>query len=132
MSQGYHGFSTVSDTRSTAGVVSPQWEIVRGKVTSSMNSSDVFRGNEILETSVVDASIMDVSSTLLGRQRIQLQPGQKFPVRFEFYYDQSRTGRGHGGRTMQARITNTNGQLLYINDTHTEFQSEVKIDVRRV
>ncbi|CAF3261626.1 unnamed protein product [Rotaria sp. Silwood2] len=110
----------------------PQWEIVSGKVISSRNATDVFHGNEILEVSVVNASLMDVPSVLLGRQKIQLQSGQRFPIRFQFYYDKSRAGPGHGGRTMQARITNYNGQLLYINDTQTPLKHNVKIDVKQV
>jgi uncharacterized lipoprotein YbaY len=131
MFQGYHGFPMGSGNQKNAGV-NPQWEIVRGKVISSMNSSDVFRGNEILEISVVNASLMDAPSILLGRQQIQLQPGQQFPIRFQFYYDKSRAGQGYGGLTMQARITNTNGQLMYINDTHTALKDNVKIDIRRI
>jgi hypothetical protein len=80
----YHEFPISSGNQTNAGV-NPQWEMVRGKVISSINSSDVFRGNEILEVSVVNASLMDAPSILLGRQQIQLQPGQQFPIRFQFY-----------------------------------------------
>jgi uncharacterized lipoprotein YbaY len=138
MFQGYHGFPVGSGNQRmglghpiNAGI-NPQWELVRGKVLSSINSADVFRGNEILEVSVVDASLMDAPSTLLGRQKISLQPGQQFPIRFQFYYDKSRAGPGYRGLTMQARITNTTGQLMYINDTHTPLKDNVKIDIRRV
>ncbi|CAF1394052.1 unnamed protein product [Rotaria sp. Silwood1] len=110
----------------------PQWEIVSGKVVSSRNSADVFHGNEILEVSVVNASLMDAPSILLGRQKIRLQAGQRFPIRFQFYYDKSRAGPGYGGRTMQVRITNYNGHLLYINDMQTPLKHNVKIDVKRV
>jgi len=138
MFQGYRGFTTgygnqnIGLTHQTNAGLNPQWEIVRGKVVSSINSGDVFRGNEILEVSVVNASLMDAPSTLLGRQKITLQPGQQFPIRFQFYYDKSRAGQGYGGRTMQARITNPNGQLIYINDTQTPLKNNVKIDIRRV
>lgn len=110
----------------------PQWSLASGKVVSYTNSGDIFRGDEILEVSVVDASLMDVSSVTLGRQRIQLQYGQRFPIRFQFYYDRTRVGPGYGGSMMQARITKSNGQLLYINDTQTPLKNNVKIDVKRV
>jgi len=138
MFQGYHGFSVGSSNRMTGlggqvnTSINPQWEIVRGEVLSSRNSADVFRGNEILEVSVVNASLMDAPSTLLGQQKILLQPGQQFPIRFQFYYDKSRAGPGYRGLTMQARITNTYGQLIYINDTHTPLKDNVKIDIKRV
>ncbi|CAF1198004.1 unnamed protein product [Adineta steineri] len=112
--------------------MNPQWEIVRGKVLSSTNAYDIFNGDEILEVSIVDASRMDVASILLGRKKIPLQSQQYFPIRFQFYYDKSRAGRGFSGLTMQARITNSNGQLLYINDTHTPLTNNVKIDVKRI
>ncbi|UJR14212.1 hypothetical protein I4U23_001205 [Adineta vaga] len=108
-----------------------QWETVTGKVVSSRNSSDVFYGDEILEVSVVNASLMDAPSVVLGGQKIVLQPRQQFPIRFQFYYDKSRAGHGHGGLTMQARITKRNGQLVYINDTHTPLTNNVNIDVIR-
>jgi uncharacterized lipoprotein YbaY len=132
----YHGFARGYGTQSIMNPqittrIYPQWEIVHGKVVSRMNSTDVFRGNEILEVSVVDASLMDAPSRLLGRQKIRLHPGQRFPVRFEFQYDKSRAGPGYGGLTMQARITNAYGQLMYINDTHTPLKNNVKIDVKR-
>lgn len=110
----------------------PQWEVVKGKVVSFRNSADVFRGSEILEVSVVDASLMDAPSVILGRQKIPLQPGQPFPIPFEFYYDKSRAGPGSRGLTMQARITTANDQLMYINDTTTPLKRNVKIDVKRV
>jgi uncharacterized lipoprotein YbaY len=123
MFQGYHGFST-------RPVSHP--EIVRGKVISSRNGSDIFRGNEILEISVVDASRMDATSIVLGRQRIPLQSGQQFPIRFEVSYDKSRIGHGYGGCSLQARIVDRYDRLIYINDTHTEVKHKVNIDVRRV
>lgn len=123
MLQGYHGFSTRSI---------PQSEIVRGKVLSSRNGSDIFRGNEFLEISVVDASRMDAPSIPLGRQRIPLQAGQRFPIRFEVSYDKSRVGQGYGGCSLQARIVDGYGRLIYINDTRTEVKRKVNIDVRRV
>jgi uncharacterized lipoprotein YbaY len=138
MFQGYPGFPIGSGNQTrgfgqqTNAGPSPQWEIVRGTVLSSINSADVFRGNEILEVSVVNASLMDAPSILLGRQKIPLQPGQQFPIRFQFYYDKSRAGQGYGGLAMQARITSPNGRLMYINDTHTPLKNKVKIDVRRV
>lgn len=114
------------------GASHAQWEVVSGKVVSSSSHGMAFTGNEILEVSVVDASRMDAPSVVLGRQQIQLQPTQGFPIRFQFYYDKSRAGPGFGGEIMQARITNRNGQLLYINDTRTPLTSGVKIDVRPV
>ena len=134
----YYGHSygssnpTMSYGQQTHTASNAQWAAVRGKVVSAGHAADVFNGDEILEVSVVDASRMDVSSILLGQQRIQLNPSQRFPIRFQFYYDKSRAGQGFGGLTMQARITNRNGQLLYINDTHTSLTDNVKIDVKRV
>jgi len=119
-------------SRETNSGINPQWKIIRGKVLSSGSSADIFRGDEILEVSVVDASLMDAPSKLLGRQQIPLQPGQQFPIRFQFYYDHSRAGPGYGGLTMQARITNRNNQLMYINDTHIPLKDNVKIDVKRI
>ena len=138
MFQRYRGFSSgYGDqmgrfTGQTRTHNSPQWETAYGKVLSSVNRGDIFRGNEILEVSVVDASRMDVASITLGRQQIQLQPGQSFPIRFQFYYDKSRAGPGMHGLLMQARITNRNNQLLYINDTSIPLKNNVKIDVKRV
>lgn len=123
MFQGYHGYSTRS-------VYQPA--NVRGKVLSSRNGSDIFRGNEILEISVVDASRMDASSIVLGRQRIPLHAGQQFPIRFDVSYDKSRVGQAYGGCSLQARIIDGYGRLLYINDTRTEVKRKVNIDVRRV
>ena len=115
----------------TASIV-PQSATIRGKVISTRNASDVFRGNELLEVSVVDASRMDAPSILLGKQQIRLQTGQQFPIRFEFPYDKSRVGPGYGGCSLQARIIDGYGRLIYINDTHTEAKHRAKIDVRRV
>ena len=131
MFRGYQGYSIGSGYRTNAGV-NPQWKIVRGKVVSSRNSVDVFREYEILEVSVVDASLMDAPSVLLGQQKIRLQPGQRFPIRFQFYYDKSRAGPSPHGLSMQASITNNYGQLMYVNDTQTPLKNNVKIDVRRV
>ena len=116
-------------TRSHAAV-QPQRKVARGKVISTTNARDVFRGDEVLEVSVSDASRMDVASTLLGRQRIPLQLGQQFPIRFQFYYDQSRAAPAFGSLTMRARIINGGGQLKYTNDTYTPLINNVKIDVR--
>jgi uncharacterized lipoprotein YbaY len=138
MFQGHYGFSggygnpmTGLGHQTNTGM-NPQWEVVHGIVLSSRDPADVFHGNEILEVSVVDASRMDVSSILLGQQQIPLQRGQQFPIRFQFYYDKSRAGPGDRGLTMQARITNAYGQLMYVNDMHTPLRHNVKIDVKRV
>ncbi|CAM4830380.1 unnamed protein product [Rotaria magnacalcarata] len=114
MFQRNHGIgnTNIGSTHQAQSVRYPQWELISGKVVSYRNSTDVFRGNEILEVSVVGASLMDAPSVLLGRQKILLQPGQRFPVRFQFYYDKSRAEPGYGGRMMQANVTNINGQLF--------------------
>ena len=91
-----------------------------------------FAGDEVLEVSVADASLMDVASTLLGQQRILLRAGQRFPIRFQFYYDRSRARPAFGSSTMRARISSGNGRLQYINDTHTPLVNNVKIDVKRI
>ncbi|CAF1253826.1 unnamed protein product [Rotaria magnacalcarata] len=134
MFQRNHGIgnTNIGSTHQAQSVRYPQWELISGKVVSYRNSTDVFRGNEILEVSVVGASLMDAPSVLLGRQKILLQPGQRFPVRFQFYYDKSRAEPGYGGRMMQANVTNINGQLLYANDTQTPLKHNAKIDVKRV
>ena len=118
--------------RPTRAPAQRKWDMVRGKVLSSTVPTAVFRGDEILEVSVVDASRADASSILLGRQRIPLAYGQQFPIRFQFLYDKSRANDNHGSRTMQARITRRNGQLLFVNDTHIPWTSNVKIDVIKV
>ncbi|CAM4797728.1 unnamed protein product [Rotaria magnacalcarata] len=134
MFQRNHGIgnTNIGSTHQAQSVRYPQWELISGKVVSYRNSTDVFRGNEILEVSVVGASLMDAPSVLLGRQKILLQPGQRFPVRFQFYYDKSRAEPGYGGRMMQANVTNINGQLLYANDTQTPLKHNAKIDVKRL
>ena len=110
----------------------PEWDIVRGKVLSSTVPAAVFRGDEVLEVSVVDASRADAPSILLGRQRIPLAYGQQFPIRFQFPYDKSRASPNFGSRSMQARITRRNGQLLFINDTLIPWKKNVQIDVIKV
>ena len=134
MFQRNHGYgnTNIGSNYHTQSVRYPQWELISGKVVSYRNSTDVFRGNEILEVSVVDASLMDAPSVLLGQQKIPLQSGQRFPIRFQFYYDKSRAGPGYGGRMMQANVKNISGQLLYVNDTQTPLKHNVKIDVKRV
>ncbi|CAF5227586.1 unnamed protein product, partial [Rotaria magnacalcarata] len=108
MFQRNHGIgnTNIGSTHRAQSVRYPQWELISGKVVSYRNSTDVFRGNEILEVSVVGASLMDAPSVLLGRKKILLQPGQRFPIRFQFYYDKSRAEPGYGGRMMQANVTN--------------------------
>lgn len=108
-----------------------KWKTVRGVVVSYITPNEVFRGGEILEVSVVDASIHNKVSTLLGREKIQLQPGQQFPIPFQFQYHKPLSSKGvFHHLKMQARITDGSGQIMYINNVHTPVKRNVKVAVK--
>ena len=94
--------------------------------------ADTFNGNEVLEVQVQDCSRMDAPSVTLGEQKITLKKGDKFPISFGVEYDEEAASQVPDyGFTMDARIEDGNGELLYTNDTRTSARSD-KIEVKKV
>lgn len=117
-------------TRRTEQMNRPEWKSIRGKIISKRDPMRIFRGDEILKVYAIDASRTDVTCIFLGSQKIRLRSGQTFPIRFEFFYDQSRATSSQAELSMQASIVNLNGVLLYANDTQTSLINNVKIDLK--
>ena len=103
-----------------------------GQVTCPTNPGHVFNGNETLTVEVIDASRMDVPASTIGEQNIQLSAGQSFPVSFAFSFDESRAGRGYGGRNITASIKDNNDKLLYTCMVRTDVSDNVDVVVERV
>ncbi|CAF4321438.1 unnamed protein product, partial [Adineta steineri] len=85
-----------------------------------------------LKVSTVDASLADAPSIQLGNQNITIQQGQSFPIPFEFSYDKSRARVDGNGVLVEARITDKNYRLIFLNDTRTQAVDNVTVDVIQV
>lgn len=69
----------------------------------------------VVQVQVQDTSLADAQATVMGEQIIT-EPGQ-FPVFYKVCYDPSQIQDNHA-YSMSARITDSDGKLLFINDTH--------------
>jgi len=107
-------------------------ETLSGEVVSSAGPDGGFQGNETLIVSAEDTSRACAASISHGQQSISLQRGQKFPIKFYLPFDKSSAEKVPGGLTVNARIEDKNGKLLYINDTRTKLVDNVQIEVIKV
>ncbi|CAF1138851.1 unnamed protein product [Adineta steineri] len=91
-----------------------------------------FNGNEILTVSVQDTARMGAPAITLGQQEITLKKGDKFPINYNVQYNEEEASKVPDyGFTLNARIEDNNGTLLYTNDTRTSARDN-KIEVIKV
>jgi putative lipoprotein len=90
----------------------PSSATVSGMITN-VDSAAIPEGATVT-VQIQDTSLADVAATVMGEQIIS-NPGQ-FPIAYEVAYDPSQIIDNHT-YTMSARITASDGSLLFINDT---------------
>jgi putative lipoprotein len=91
---------------------SPGSATVSGMI-SNVNSAAIAEGATVT-VQIQDTSLADAPATVIGEQIIS-SPGQ-FPISYEVAYDPGMIIDNHS-YTMSARITASDGSLLFINDT---------------
>jgi putative lipoprotein len=67
----------------------------------------------VVQVHVQDTSLGDAPATVMGEQIIT-NPGQ-FPISYQVYYNPSQIQANHT-YSVSARITDSDGKLLFIND----------------
>lgn len=103
--------------------------IASGRIVCPSNSGHSFNGNETLTITVADRSLMDGPSFTLGEEIVKLSAGQSFPISFKVTYDESRVGRGHGGRSISVAITDENNKVLFWSPIRTDAAEGIDLTV---
>jgi putative lipoprotein len=81
----------------------------------------------VVEVSLVDMAKMDAPSRTIGRVRLLTQ-GRQVPIPFELRYDADRSS-GPSEYTVQARIEDSQGRLLFITDTRNPLPAGGRIEL---
>jgi putative lipoprotein len=94
------------------GQVTPATASVSGTII--VPESAVLPEDAVIEVQIQDSSLADVKAIVIGEQTIT-NPEQS-PIPFEVAYDPDQIQDNHT-YTMRVRITDSNDNLLFINDT---------------
>lgn len=98
-------------------------------VLSGLLTTGEIKGDETLKISVIYAPKGDAPSVSLGEEKISLQKGQTFPIKFQASYNPPKAGSDLSHLLVNARIQNPAEKLLYVNATQTPLVDDVIVKV---